>query len=283
MPAKIIDGKEIAKIIRQEVKMQMDAYAARNIKVTLAVVQVGDDPASSVYIRNKSKVCAELGIRMMHIHQEAEVSQDQLLELIGKLNQDTEVDAVLVQLPLPAHISEKAVLEAISPAKDVDGFHPVNAGALATGEKGFVPGTPAGVIELLKRSGIEMEGKECVIVGRSNIVGKPMVQLMLAENATVTVAHSKTINLQEVCKRADILIVAAGKKKLITKEFVKPGATVIDVGIHRDENNKLCGDVDFDDVVSVAGAITPVPGGVGPMTIAMLMQNCLESKKVRQK
>ena len=250
--------------------------------VTLAVVQVGNDPASGVYVRNKNKVCSELGIRSLTFHEDEDISQERLLELIGTLNERNDVDGILVQLPLPEQISEKAILEAILPGKDVDGFHPLNAGALATGEKGFVPGTPAGVIELLRRSDIQIEGKECVIVGRSNIVGKPMAQLMLRENANVTVAHSRTQNLEEVCRRADILIVAAGCPKMIKSSYVKPGAVVIDVGIHRNENNELCGDVDFEDVVNTAGAITPVPGGVGPMTIAMLMRNCLESSKAKK-
>lgn len=279
MSANIIDGKEIARQIRQEVKEEVNWLRENSKTVTLAVIQVGDDPASNVYVRNKNKVCEELGIRSLSFQESSEITQEKLLARIDELNRRTDVDGILVQLPLPAHISEKVILEAIVPAKDVDGFHPLNAGALVTGEEGFVPGTPAGVIELLKRSNIEIEGKECVIVGRSNIVGKPMAQLMLKENATVTVAHSKTVNLAEVCRRADILIVACGKRKMITKEYVKPGAVVIDVGIHRNENNKLCGDVDFDDVSDIAGAITPVPGGVGPMTIAMLMRNCLESSK----
>ena len=282
MSAMIIDGKETARILRQEIKTKVEALAAENKTVTLAVIQVGDDPASSVYVRNKNKACEELGICSLTFKEPAEITLEDLLKEIQELNEQEEVDGILVQLPLPAHIPEKVVLEAISPFKDVDGFHPLNAGALATGEKGFVPGTPAGVIELLHRHGIETEGKECVIVGRSNIVGKPLAQLMLRENATVTVAHSKTRNLAEICRRADILAVAAGQKKMITREYVKPGAVVIDVGIHRDENNKLCGDVDFEDVYEIAGAITPVPGGVGPMTIAMLRKNCLESRMLRE-
>ena len=282
MSAKIIDGKETARILRQEIKTKVDALAAENITVTLAVIQVGDDPASGVYVRNKNKTCEELGIRSLTFYEPNDISQQELLDRIKTLNEQEDVDGILVQLPLPGHISEKCVLEAISPLKDVDGFHPLNAGALATGEKGFVPGTPAGVIELLHRYQIPTEGKECVIVGRSNIVGKPLAQLMLRENATVTVAHSRTENLAEVCRRADILIVAAGKKELITKDYVKPGAVVIDVGIHRNENNKLCGDVAFEEVSEIAGAITPVPGGVGPMTIAMLMRNCLESRMLRE-
>lgn len=282
MSAKIIDGKEIARQIRLEIKTEVEALKTEGKTVTLAVIQLGDDPASGVYVRNKEKVCAELGIRSLTYNEPAHIPESRLLEMIDELNGREDVDGILVQLPLPSHISEKNVLESISPDKDVDGFHPLNAGALATGEKGFVPGTPAGVIELLKRSGVEIDGKECVIAGRSNIVGKPLAQLMLRENATVTVAHSHTRNLPEICRRADILIVAIGQKKMITKDYVKPGAVVIDVGIHRNENNKLCGDVDFEDVLETVGAITPVPGGVGPMTIAMLMRNCLESRKMRK-
>jgi len=277
MAAKIIDGKLVSGQIRQEVKAQVDDLREKGITVTLAVIWVGDDPASGVYVRNKEKVCTELGIRSLGYKFSDETSQEELLALIHELNERADVDGILVQLPLPAHISAKKVLETIAPDKDVDGFHPLNAGALATGEKGFLPSTPAGIMELLKRYEIETDGRECVVVGRSNIVGKPVAQLMLQENATVTIAHSHTPNLKEICQRADILIVAAGKKKMITAEYVKNGAVVIDVGIHRGEDNRLCGDVDFDDVKEKAAAITPVPGGVGPMTIAMLMKNCLES------
>lgn len=279
--AKIIDGKAIAAQIRAEVKLGVEELAKKNIFVTLAVVQVGEDPASCVYVRNKKRTCAELGIRSLSYELKEETTQEELLALVEELNNREDVDGILVQLPLPAHISEKKVIAAIDPKKDVDGFHPVNAGALATGEKGFLPGTPFGVIQLLKRSGIEIDEKECVVIGRSNIVGKPMAQLLLQENGTVTVAHSHTKDLPKITRRADILVVAIGKRKMITKEYIKPGAVVIDVGMHRDENNKLCGDVDFADVFETAGAITPVPGGVGPMTIAMLMYNCLESRRMR--
>lgn len=277
--AAIIDGKAIASRIKEEVKVGVKELAGRGITVTLAVIQVGSDPASCVYVRNKKRTCKELGIRSLSYDLAEETTQGELLSLIGKLNGQEDVDGILVQLPLPAHISEKEVIAAIDPAKDVDGFHPMNAGALATGEDGFLPCTPYGVIQLLKRSGIETDGKECVVIGRSNIVGKPMALLLLRENATVTIAHSHTGNLKEVARRADILVVAAGRRQMITKEYVKPGATVIDVGIHRDDKNKLCGDVDYADVFDTAGAITPVPGGVGPMTIAMLMYNCLESAR----
>ena len=271
--AKRIDGKAIAAQIKQELKEQVQQLAKDNITVTLAVIQVGQDPASCVYVRNKQRTCSyEL---------EETTSEEKLLSLIQELNAREDVDGILVQLPLPGHINEKDVLNAIDPAKDVDGFHPYNVGALSCGEEGFVPGTPAGIIELLKRSDIRIDGKECVVIGRSNIVGKPIAQLLLAENGTVTIAHSHTVNLKEVTKRADILVVAIGKRQMIDSEYVKPGAAVIDVGIHRDEANHLCGDVDYESVFPVASAITPVPGGVGPMTIAMLMKNCIESRRIR--
>lgn len=241
-----------------------------------AVIQVGKDPASSVYVGNKKKACAYIGIRSLAYELEEETTQEELLALVEELNGREDVNGILVQLPLPSHIDENTVIEAIRPEKDVDGFHPESVGRLCIGQPGFVSCTPAGIIQLLKRSGIEIAGKECVVVGRSNIVGKPMALLLLRENGTVTIAHSKTRNLKEVTKRADILIVAVGKPKMITKEYVKEGAVVIDVGIHRNAENKLCGDVDYDDVAPVCSAITPVPGGVGPMTIAMLMNNCVE-------
>lgn len=279
--AQIIDGKEISGQIKAELKETLDSWAARGITAALAVVQVGHDPASDVYVRNKKRACEALGIRSLSYELPETVSQEELLCLVEELNGREDVDGILVQLPLPRHIEEKAVLNAVSPEKDVDGFHPCNAGALSCGEDGFVPATPAGILELLKRSGIETDGKECVVVGRSNIVGKPVAQLLLAANATVTVAHSHTKNLAEVTRRADILIVAAGKRHLITAEHVKPGAVVIDAGMHRDEKNKLSGDVDFENVSGIASAITPVPGGVGPMTIAMLMYNCVKSRRRR--
>ena len=279
--AKRIDGKAIAAQIKQELKEQVQQLAKDNITVTLAVIQVGPDPASCVYVRNKQRTCEELGIHSLSYGLEETTSEEKLLSLIQELNAREDVDGILVQLPLPGHINEKDVLNAIDPAKDVDGFHPYNVGALSCGEEGFVPGTPAGIIELLKRSDIRIDGKECVVIGRSNIVGKPIAQLLLAENGTVTIAHSRTVNLKEVTKRADILVVAIGKRQMIDAEYVKPGAAVIDVGIHRDEANHLCGDVDYESVFPVASAITPVPGGVGPMTIAMLMKNCIESRRRR--
>lgn len=275
--AQLIDGKAISAQIKEEVKEKVAALKEQGREVTLAVIQVGADPASSVYVRNKKKACEYVGVRSLAYELPEETTEEKLLELIREMNDRTDVNGILVQLPLPKHIDEEKVLDAISPLKDVDGFHPQNVGALCIGKPEFVSCTPAGVIQLLKRSGIEIAGKECVVVGRSNIVGKPMALLLLRENGTVTVAHSRTKDLKEVTKRADILVVAVGRPKMITADYVKEGAVVIDVGIHRNEQNKLCGDVDFDSVEPVCGAITPVPGGVGPMTIAMLMNNCLES------
>lgn len=273
----IIDGKAISAQIKDEVRDKVAALKQEGKEIALAVIQVGADPASSVYVNNKKKACEYVGIRSLAYELPEETTQEELLILIKKLNAMEECNGILVQLPLPKHIDEDQVIGAISPLKDVDGFHPQNVGALCIGRPGFVSCTPAGIIQLLKRSHIEIKGKECVVIGRSNIVGKPMALLLLRENGTVTVAHSKTENLKEICKRADILVVAMGKPGFITKEYVKEGAVVIDVGIHRNENNKLCGDVDFEDVKDICNAITPVPGGVGPMTIAMLMHNCLES------
>lgn len=273
--AYVIDGKKISQEIKDELKEQVDALKKEGKEIALAVIQVGTDPASSVYVGNKKKACAYIGIRSESYELPETVSQEELIALIERLNQDDKINGILVQLPLPEHIDEDAVIKAISPAKDVDGFHPESVGALMIGQPGFLPCTPAGIIQLLKRSDIEIAGKECVVIGRSNIVGKPMAVLLLRENGTVTVTHSKTKDLKEVCKRADILVAAVGKPRMITREYVKEGATVIDVGIHRNAENKLCGDVDYEDVFPIAGAITPVPGGVGPMTIAMLMNNCV--------
>lgn len=275
-----IDGKQISKDIKEELKEEVASLAAQGRKCCLAVIQVGNDPASSVYVGNKKKACAYIGIESLAYELPEETTEDELLEIIDKLNNDTNVHGILCQLPLPKHINEDHIIKAISPKKDVDGFHPQNVGALVIGEQGFVSCTPAGIMQLLKRCNIETDGKHCVVVGRSNIVGKPMSLLMLRENATVTICHSHTKNLEEICKEADILIVAIGKPQFIGKEYVKKGAVVIDVGIHRDENNKLCGDVKFDEVEPVASYITPVPGGVGPMTIAMLMHNCVEAMKL---
>lgn len=278
--ANIIDGKQMSKDIKEELKAEVASLAAQGRKCCLAVIQVGNDPASSVYVGNKKKACAYVGIESLAYELPEETTEEELLTIIDKLNKDANIHGILCQLPLPKHINEDHVIKAISPKKDVDGFHPQNVGALVIGEKGLVSCTPAGIIQLLKRSNIEMDGKHCVVVGRSNIVGKPMSLLMLRENATVTICHSHTKNLKEICKEADILIVAIGKPQFIGKEYVKDGAVVIDVGIHRDENNKLCGDVKYDEVEPVASYITPVPGGVGPMTIAMLMHNCVEAMKL---
>ncbi len=275
--AQIIDGKKISQDIKDELKEKVTALKDTGTEVALAVIQVGNDPASSVYVRNKKKARETIGIRSLSYELPEETTEDALIELIEKLNKDETVNGILVQLPVPKHIDPDKIIRTISPEKDVDGFHPQNVGKLVIGEEGFVSCTPAGVIQLLKRSGIEISGKNCVVVGRSNIVGKPMALLMLRENATVTIAHSKTKNLKELCQTADILIVAIGKPQFITADYVKEGAVVIDVGIHRDENNKLCGDVRYEEVAEKASAITPVPGGVGPMTIAMLMSNCVES------
>lgn len=278
----IIDGKAISKQIKDELRDEVEKLTEADINACLAVIQVGNDPASTVYVNNKKKACAYVGINSRSYELPEDTSEQTLLDLVQKLNEDPEVNGILVQLPLPKQIDEDKVIRTISPDKDVDGFHPVSVGRLWIGEKGFLSCTPAGVIQLLKRSGIEIEGKECVIIGRSNIVGKPMAALLLRENATVTVAHSKTKDLKSIAKRADILIVAIGKAKFITKDYIKEGAVVIDVGMHRDEQNHLCGDVDCEDVSSVVSAITPVPGGVGPMTIAMLMNNCVETIRGRE-
>ena len=275
-----IDGKMISAQIKDELKEKVAKLKEEGKTVTLAVIQVGNDPASTVYVGNKKKACAYIGIRSLAYELPEETKEEELLELIASLNKREDVHGILVQLPLPGHIREDQVIRAIDPKKDVDGFHPQSVGALSIGEKGFVSCTPAGIIQLLKRCGIAIEGKECVVVGRSNIVGKPMAMLLLRENGTVTVCHSRTRNLKEVCRRADILVAAIGKPKFFDHEYIKEGAVVIDVGIHRNENNKLCGDVDYDDVYPHVSAITPVPGGVGPMTIAMLMYNCVQAAEM---
>ncbi|RGD85643.1 bifunctional methylenetetrahydrofolate dehydrogenase/methenyltetrahydrofolate cyclohydrolase FolD [Ruminococcus sp. AF32-2AC] len=275
--AQLIDGKLISQQIKDELKEEVAQFKTEGIDICLAVIQVGSDPASSVYVRNKKKACAYIGVESRSYELPEETSEEELIKLVEELNADESVNGILVQLPVPDHIDEDKIIRTISPDKDVDGFHPVSVGRLWIGEKGFLSCTPAGIIQLLKRSNISIEGKECVIIGRSNIVGKPMTALLLRENGTVTVAHSRTKDLKEVAKRADILIVAIGKERFITSEYVKEGAVVIDVGMHRDEANHLCGDVDFADVEPHSSAITPVPGGVGPMTIAMLMNNCVET------
>ena len=277
--AQLIDGKQISKEIKDELKIEVEHLKQQGREICLAVVQVGNNPASTVYVNNKKKACAYIGIRSESYELPETITERELLELVERLNTDEKVSGILIQLPLPKTLNEERILRAISPEKDVDGFHPVSVGRLWLGEKGFLSCTPAGIIQLLKRSGISIEGKECVVVGRSNIVGKPMAALLLRENATVTIAHSKTRNLKEVTKRADILIAAVGQQKMIDDTYIKEGAVVIDVGMHRDAQNKLCGDVDFEKVKDKASAITPVPGGVGPMTIAMLMNNCVETAR----
>lgn len=274
--ALIIDGKAISAQIKDELK---ERVVKEGIQATLAVILVGEDPASQVYVNNKKKACEYIGIRSLSYELPGATTQEELLQLIEKLNQREDVDGILVQLPLPSHMNEDLVIQTISPKKDVDGFHPESVGNLSIGRKGFVSCTPAGIIELLKRSKVPMDGANCVILGRSNIVGKPMGMLMLRENATVTICHSHTKNLKKIAKSADILIVALGQPKMVTADYVKEGAVVIDVGIHRMEDQKLCGDVDYDQVEPIASAITPVPGGVGPMTIAMLMKNVVEAKE----
>ena len=276
--AEIIDGKKISQDLKDEVKEKVAELKAQGVEVTLAVILVGNDPASTVYVGNKKKACEYTGINSKSFELPEETTQEELMKLIKDLNEDDSVNGILVQLPLPKHLDEDKVIRAISPDKDVDGFHPESVGRLSIGVPGFVSCTPAGVIELLKRSGTVLDGANAVVVGRSNIVGKPMSVLLLRENATVTICHSHTKNLKEICKAADILVVAIGQPKFIDGSYIKEGATVIDVGIHRiDGTKKLCGDVDFDSAAEIAGKITPVPGGVGPMTIAELMNNCLQS------
>ena len=281
--AVIIDGKKVSQEIKDEVKEKVAALKEKGIEVTLAVIQVGNDPASTVYVGNKKKACEYTGIRSLAYEIPEDTTEEELLKLVCSLNDREDVDGILVQLPLPPHINEDKVIQTISPEKDVDGFHPQSVGALSTGQPGFISCTPAGIIGLLKRYNIQIDGRECVVIGRSNIVGKPVAMLLLRENGTVTMCHSHTADLKEVAKRADILIVAIGKAKFVTDEYIKDGAAVIDVGMDRDENGKLCGDVDFESVVSKAGAVTPVPGGVGPMTIAMLMCNCVYAAGLRRR
>lgn len=277
--ANLINGKEISAKVKADVAKETEALAELGITPGLAVVIVGDNPASRVYVNNKKKACEEVGFYSEEYALPAETTQEELMSLIHKLNEKCDIDGILVQLPLPDHLDEKAVIEAISPKKDVDAFHASNVGKIMIGDYKFLPCTPAGVMELIKSTGIEVSGKNCVVIGRSNIVGKPMAMLLLHENGTVTICHSKTKNLKEICKGADILVAAVGKAKFVTADMVKDGAVVIDVGMNRNEDGKLCGDVDFDSVEPIASYITPVPGGVGPMTIAMLMRNTLTAAK----
>ncbi len=277
MSARVLNGKELATKIKGELKQAVDDIKKRNIHPGLAVVIVGNDPASRVYVNSKKKACEEIGIQSFEYALDEKVKEEELLSLIQKLNNDDKVNGILVQLPLPKHINEEKIILAINSSKDVDAFHPENVGRLVAGNPQFLPCTPAGVMELIKESGIEIAGKECVIVGRSNIVGKPQSMLLLAEHGTVTVCHSRTKNLEEVIKRADILVAAVGRPEMIKGSSIKPGAVVIDVGINRLENKKLVGDVEYESASQVASAITPVPGGVGPMTIAMLMKNTVRA------
>jgi len=277
MTARIIDGKTIAQQVRAEWKLRADALKARGITPGLAVIIVGEDPASKVYVANKVKACAELGLHSEHIVLPADTSEATLLARIAALNADSKIHGILVQLPVPKHIASNKVLEAISPDKDVDGFHPANVGALVTGNMRYAPCTPYGVMKLLEKSGVSIEGKHAVVVGRSNIVGKPMALLLLQANATVTICTSKTVDLAKHTRDADILVVAIGRAKMISGDMIKPGAAVVDVGMNRMDNGKLCGDVNFDSAKDVAGWITPVPGGVGPMTITMLVANTVQA------
>ena len=279
--AKIIDGKAISAAVLADVAAEVKELKEKSIVPGLAVIIVGDDPASRVYVNNKKRACANAGIYSEEFALPADTTQDELLALVASLNGRSDINGILCQLPLPAHIDDKAVIAAISPMKDVDAFHAANVGHIMIGDYNFLPCTPAGVMELLRRSGVEAAGKNCVVIGRSNIVGKPMAMLLVHANGTVTICHSRTRNLKEVCAGADILVAAVGKAKFVTADMVKPGAAVIDVGMNRDENGKLCGDVDYEAVEPVAGWITPVPGGVGPMTIAMLMKNTLMAAKLQ--
>lgn len=278
----ILDGKKVSARIKAEAAKDAETLKENGIKPCLAVILVGNDPASKVYVRNKKRACEECGIISSEYVLPEETTQAQLEELIDTLNESKDVDGILVQLPLPSHLDEKSVINRININKDVDAFHPVNVGKIMIGDYDFLPCTPAGVMELIKESGIDISGKHCVVVGRSNIVGKPQAMLLLHKNGTVTVCHSKTSNLKEECLRADIIVAAVGKENIITADMVKPGAVVIDVGMNRNSEGKLCGDVDFESVKEIAGAITPVPGGVGPMTIAMLMKNTIKAAQMRK-
>ena len=279
--AKIIDGKQISAQLKEAVQQEVLELSAKDISVGLSVIIVGDNQASRVYVNSKKKACEALGIHSQEYALPIHTTQEELLNLVDTLNKDNSVNGILVQLPLPTHIDEKKIIESISPYKDVDAFHAINVGKIMIGDYDFLPCTPAGCMALIHSTGVPVEGKTCVVVGRSNIVGKPMAMLLLHEHGTVTICHSRTECLKEVCKTADILVAAVGEAKMITGDMVKQGAVVIDVGMNRDENGKLCGDVDFDTVSEIAGYITPVPGGVGPMTIATLMKNTVIAAKMQ--
>ncbi|MCI6353749.1 bifunctional methylenetetrahydrofolate dehydrogenase/methenyltetrahydrofolate cyclohydrolase FolD [Eubacterium coprostanoligenes] len=277
----IIDGKAVSKKVKEDVKAECEQLKAKGITPGLAVIIVGDDPASQVYVHNKEVACEACGFYSVKYALPAETTQDELNALVDKLNKDDKINGILCQLPLPSHLDDKEVINRIDPLKDVDAFHPVNVGAIMIGDYNYLPCTPAGVMELIHSTGIDVSGKKAVVIGRSNIVGKPMAMLLLHENATVEITHSRTQNLADITKEADILVAAIGKAKFVKADMVKDGAVVIDVGMNRDENGKLCGDVDFEDVKDKCSFITPVPGGVGPMTIAMLMKNTLTAAKIQ--
>lgn len=277
----LIDGKAVSLQVKQQVKQECDKLKAKGVTPGLAVIMVGDDPASQVYVRNKERACEECGFYSVKYALDADTTQDELNALIDKLNKDEKINGILCQLPLPKHLDDKEVINRIDPIKDVDAFHPVNVGAIMIGDYNFLPCTPAGVMELIHSTGVDVTGKKAVVIGRSNIVGKPMAMLLLHENATVEITHSKTLDLKSITKEADILIAAIGRAKFVTADMVKQGAVVIDVGMNRDENGKLCGDVDFENVKDKCSFITPVPGGVGPMTISMLMRNTLTAAKLQ--
>lgn len=277
----LIDGKAVSLQVKQQVKQECDKLKAKGVTPGLAVIIVGDDPASQVYVRNKERACEECGFYSVKYALDADTTQDELNALIDKLNKDEKINGILCQLPLPKHLDDKEVINRIDPIKDVDAFHPVNVGAIMIGDYNFLPCTPAGVMELIHSTGVDVTGKKAVVIGRSNIVGKPMAMLLLHENATVEITHSKTLDLKSITKEADILIAAIGRAKFVTADMVKQGAVVIDVGMNRDENGKLCGDVDFENVKDKCSFITPVPGGVGPMTISMLMRNTLTAAKLQ--
>lgn len=279
--AKIIDGKAVSAKVKEQVRKEAETLREKGIEIGLAVVIVGDNPASRVYVNNKKKACAEVGFNSYEYALPEETTEAELLELVEKLNSDGKVNGILVQLPLPKHINENAIINAIRPDKDVDAFHPENVGHIMIGDFSFLPCTPAGVMELIAETGVDVCGKNCVVIGRSNIVGKPMAMLLLHKNGTVTICHSRTKNLEEICSNADILVAAVGKAGFVTPDMVKEGAVVIDVGMNRNAEGKLCGDVDYTACFDKAGYITPVPGGVGPMTIAMLMRNTLTAAKIK--
>ena len=277
----LIDGKAVSLQVKQQVKQECDKLKTKGVTPGLAVIIVGDDPASQVYVRNKEKACEECGFYSVKYALDADTTQSELNALIDKLNKDEKINGILCQLPLPKHLDDKEVINRIDPIKDVDAFHPVNVGAIMIGDYNFLPCTPAGVMELIHSTGVDVTGKKAVVIGRSNIVGKPMAMLLLHENATVEITHSKTLDLKSITKEADILVAAIGRAKFVTADMVKNGAIVIDVGMNRDENGKLCGDVDFENVKDKCSFITPVPGGVGPMTFSMLMRNTLTAAKLQ--